>query len=99
MWGAVGDPPVRVRPRGNIEALASGALRVRVYAGVDVLTGRELYLKQTVPAGRDAQRRAEQVRDQLRMSPWADVFRGQDRLHGSSPSVAHPAVGQYMIAV
>jgi integrase len=63
--GSGGNPHGRVRPRGNIEALASGALRVRVYAGVDVLTGRELYLKQTVPAGRDAQRRAEQVRDQL----------------------------------
>jgi integrase len=41
-----------VRPRGNIEQLASGSLRV--YAGVDVLTGRDLYLKQTIKAGPDA---------------------------------------------
>jgi hypothetical protein len=37
---------------GNIEQLASGSLRV--YAGVDVLTGRDLYLKQTIKAGPDA---------------------------------------------
>jgi hypothetical protein len=39
-----------VRPRGNIEELASGSLRVRVYAGVDVLTGRDLNLKETIKA-------------------------------------------------
>jgi len=45
--------------------LASGSLRVRVYAGVDVLTGRDLYLKQTVSAGPRAAQRAEQARDDL----------------------------------
>jgi integrase len=65
MRGSGGTPPGRVRPRGNIETLASGSLRVRVYAGVDVLTGRELYLKETVPAGPDAEQRAQQALDEL----------------------------------
>jgi len=45
--------------------LASGALRVRVYAGVDVLTGRKLYLKEVVEPGPRQQARAEKVRDEL----------------------------------
>ncbi len=39
------------RSRGQIEMLPSGALRVRVYAGIDKVTGRRLYLDETVPAG------------------------------------------------
>ena len=46
VWGIWGNPPrqawERARSWGNIETLASGSLRVRVYAGVDVLTGRDL---------------------------------------------------------
>ncbi|WP_285790715.1 tyrosine-type recombinase/integrase [Micromonospora sp. NBRC 101691] len=42
--------------------LPSGSLRVRVYAGVDPLTGKRHYLTETVPAGRNAQREAEKVR-------------------------------------
>jgi integrase len=34
----------RTRPQGAIDALPSGSLRVRVYAGVDILTKRKLYL-------------------------------------------------------
>jgi integrase len=59
-----------VRPRGNIEQLASGSLRVRVYAGVDVLTGRDLYLKQTIPTGPHAQAQAERVRQELTAQVW-----------------------------
>lgn len=55
----------RARPRGSIEELSSGSLRVRVYAGVDVLSGREIYLKQLVPAGPSAREEAEQVRERL----------------------------------
>ena len=33
------------RQRGEIETLASGSLRVKVYAGVDPLSGRRLYLR------------------------------------------------------
>ncbi|MER7421015.1 tyrosine-type recombinase/integrase [Micromonospora peucetia] len=42
--------------------LPSGSLRVRVYAGVDPLTGKRHYLTETVPAGRTAEREAEKVR-------------------------------------
>ena len=66
--GSGGNPsgrPRARRPRGNIEALASGSLRVRVYAGVDVVTGRDLYLKQTVPAGPDVFGEALRVQEEL----------------------------------
>lgn len=59
MGGTRGNPPGLTRPRGNIEALPSGSLRVRVYAGVDILTGTDLYLRKTIPAGPTAQRLAE----------------------------------------
>lgn len=39
------------REKGNIEALQSGALRVRVYAGIDPVTKRAHYLRAVVPAG------------------------------------------------
>lgn len=45
--------------------MSSGALRVRVYAGVDVLTGRKLYLKEVVPPGPRVRERAERLRDEL----------------------------------
>ncbi len=52
----------RHRPRGGVEILPSGALRVRVYAGTDPVSGRRHYLKEVVPAGPDAERRADAVR-------------------------------------
>ena len=68
MRGSGGTPSGRVCPRGKLEELSSGSLRVRVYAGIDVLTGRELYLKEVVPAGPDARARAEEVcRDLVRL--------------------------------
>jgi integrase/DNA-binding transcriptional regulator YhcF (GntR family) len=51
--------------RGNFETLPSGAVRVRVYAGIDPLTGRHHYLKTTVPAGPDALAAAEKARTHL----------------------------------
>ncbi len=66
MGGTRGNPPghgrPRTRPRGNIEQLSSGSLRVRVYAGKDILTGGDLYLKRTIPAGPNAWEIAEAVR-------------------------------------
>jgi hypothetical protein len=56
---------VRKPERGNFEVLRSGAIRVRVYAGKDPLTGQPHYLKETVPAGPDAVSIAEQVRTRL----------------------------------
>jgi integrase len=37
-----------------------------MYAGVDILTGRELYLKRTIPAGPHARQEAERVLDGFR---------------------------------
>jgi len=53
------------RSRGTVETLPSGSLRVKVYAGSDPLTGRDVYLREVVPAGPQAQRRAEKVRTKL----------------------------------
>ena len=52
----------RRRACGGVETLPSGALRVRVYAGADPVSGRRHYLKEVVPAGLDAERRADAVR-------------------------------------
>ncbi|MCF7552557.1 tyrosine-type recombinase/integrase [Pseudonocardia sp. WMMC193] len=60
--------PVRAgkkRPKGNIEPLPSGALRVSVYAGIDPVSGRRHYLKETVPAGPKAAVEAEATRARL----------------------------------
>lgn len=51
--------------RGQIEELPSGALRVKVYAGVDPLSGRRHYLRETIPAGPNAQDDAEKARTRL----------------------------------
>ena len=53
------------RTRGSIDRLPSGALRVRVYGGVDPLTGKAHYLVETIPKGPDAQRLAEKARTRL----------------------------------
>lgn len=55
----------RRRTRGSIESLPSGALRVSVYAGIDPVTKRRLYLRETVPAGPKATQQAEKVRTRL----------------------------------
>jgi integrase len=51
----------RDRRRGNVEKLPSGALRVRVYGGVDPVSGRRLTLTKTIPAGPKATTQAEQA--------------------------------------
>jgi integrase len=55
----------RKRPAGSIETLKSGSLRVRVYAGVDKVSGDKRYLTETVPAGPNAWTQAEEIRDRL----------------------------------
>jgi integrase len=45
--------------------LPSGSFRVRVYAGIDPLTGKRHYLREVVPAGPKAAREAEKVRTRL----------------------------------
>src|SRR4051812_3633396 len=51
--------------RGNVEELPSGALRVRVYGGVDPLTRRRHTLTETIPAGPKAGVQAEQALTRL----------------------------------
>lgn len=55
----------RGRRRGSIEELPSGALRVRVYAGVDPVTGRRHDLTETIPAGPKAGDHAEKALTRL----------------------------------
>jgi len=61
--GPVATKLARAR-RGNIEA-RGGGYRVRVYAGVDPVTKKETYLKETIPAGRNAKRQAEKALTRL----------------------------------
>jgi integrase len=42
-------------PAGHIERLPSGSWRVKVYAGIDPLTGREIRLRRTCKTERAAQ--------------------------------------------
>src|ERR671912_219172 len=55
----------QVRSRGAIDELPSGALRVRVSAGVDPISKRRLYLTELVPAGPKARQEAERVRTRM----------------------------------
>lgn len=55
----------RKRPRGSVEKLPSGALRVKVYAGFDPVTKRRHYLTEVVSAGRGAEAEAERVLTRL----------------------------------
>ncbi|HEY4007810.1 MAG TPA: tyrosine-type recombinase/integrase [Pseudonocardia sp.] len=53
------------RRRGEIEKLPSGSLRVRVYAGIDPVTGKKYHLTEFVPPGPRAAKEAEKVRTRL----------------------------------
>ena len=55
----------RKRQRGTIDALPSGALRVRVYAGIDPLTKRRYDLVEIIPTGPGAPLEAEKARTRL----------------------------------
>lgn len=55
----------RSRTRGEVEELPSGGLRVRVYAGIDPVSGKRHFLTETVPAGPRAAAAAEKVRTRL----------------------------------
>jgi integrase len=50
------------KQRGELETLPSGSIRVKVYAGVDPVTKRRLYLTETVPPGPKQAKLAEQLR-------------------------------------
>ena len=49
------------RPRGSIEQLPSGALRVEVYAGIDPVTRRRHRLREVIPPGPSAAAEADKA--------------------------------------
>lgn len=55
----------RSRAKGNIGTLRSGALRVRVYAGIDPVTGLRNYLTEIIKPGPKAEAQAEAARARL----------------------------------
>jgi integrase len=55
----------RQRERGEIETLTSGSLRVKVYAGIDPLSGKRHYLTETIPTGPKAFDAAKKARTRL----------------------------------
>ncbi|MGI8815217.1 MAG: tyrosine-type recombinase/integrase [Pseudonocardia sp.] len=55
----------RKRTRGAVEELPSGALRVRIYAGIDPISHKKHYLTEVVPAGPKAAKEAEKARTRL----------------------------------
>jgi hypothetical protein len=59
----------RPRHRGSIGWLPSGSARVKVYAGVDQLTGTKMWLGETVPARED---RKETEREAARAGFFTD---------------------------
>jgi hypothetical protein len=54
----------RKRPRGEIETLPSGSLRLRVYAGIDPISGKKHHVVEVIPAGKDGRGRPDHGRDQ-----------------------------------
>lgn len=83
------------RERGSIDELPSGALRVRVYAGIDPVTKRRHDLTEVIPPGPKAWREARAVRDRFvreveeRRNPRTNATINQlldrylDQFHGS----------------
>jgi integrase len=55
----------RRRQRGSVRSLPSGSLQVRVFAGTDPVSKKDLYLSEIVPPGPRQQREAEQARTRL----------------------------------
>lgn len=59
------DGTSRPQPKGSIDTLPSGSLRVRVYAGTDVLTGKPHYVGEVIKPGPHAAELAEDAKQRL----------------------------------
>lgn len=81
--------PRQRRQRGSIDELPSGALRVRVYAGVDPVTRRRHDLVEIIAAGPGAERQAEQARVRL----LAEV---QERRNPRTSATVDQLLDQYL---
>jgi integrase len=77
------DRQPRAKPLGSIDVLPSGSLRVRVYAGQDVLTGTQHYISEVVKPGPHAQELAEQAKHRL-----------VDEIHANRHIKTHASVAQ-----
>ena len=66
-------------PVGHIERLPSGSWRVKVYAGTDPLTGREIRLRKTCKTERAAQIELGKLLEQAAAGrqPETDATRGE----------------------
>jgi hypothetical protein len=64
--------PARPKPKGSVDILPSGSLRLRVYAGTDVLTGKPHYIAEVIKPGPHAQEQAEEARRRLVDAVLAD---------------------------
>jgi hypothetical protein len=64
---------------GEIEKPPSGALRVRIHAGIDPVTKKRHRLEEIVPAGPKAAAQAEKVRTKLLAELDTDANRGLRR--------------------
>ena len=88
------------RSRGQVETLPSGSLRVKVYAGTDPISGKRLYLDETIPAGPRAAKEAEKAHaaavrllDQSDLAALGGVVQLLHRGSRTGASRLHPAVG------
>jgi integrase len=82
-------------PSGHIEQLPSGAWRVKVYAGTNPLTGREVRLRKTCKTERAAQIELGKLLKQADegRQPETDITVAQlmDRYAGSPSGTCRPA--------
>lgn len=79
----------RAKARGNIEKLPSGALRVRVYAGVDPITKRRYDLKEVVAPGPGAERAAQKLLTRL-------VHQVDERRHPKTSATVNQLLDRYL---
>jgi integrase len=63
----------RRRRRGSILWLPSGSARVKVDAGVDPVTGEDVWLRETVRKGRGTKRETEREADKVLTTPLNQV--------------------------
>ena len=85
------------RPRGSIERLPSGSLRVRVYAGVDPLTGRRHYLTEVIPLDAGASREAAKVaRDLAKKAMTRLVNQVDERRNPRTRATVDQLLDRYM---
>ncbi|MDD7941694.1 site-specific integrase [Actinomycetospora lutea] len=87
--------PAKTRQRGSIGWLPSGSARVKVYAGIDQLTGEKMWLRETVLARatrRETEREAEKVRTRL-------LNQVDERRNPRTGATVHELIDRYLEVV